>query len=288
MNVTTRAFLVSALLLVADRAACQSFAFRNFEIPGAQATAAWGLNNVGSVVGTVWLKNNNGPYGFILSNDSLSLITPPEAKQTVCTAINDSNVIVGYYFTSHGAEYGFEYQDGVYTQISVPGSKSTYAEGVNNLREIVGGYHDHSDVEHGFLFDGSTYQTIDVPGAANCAALSINNDGDTTFQCSSYGLNGSVLYSGSTYIVLQYPGAVATYAYGLNDADDVALAWQDTAQNIHGGVFRNGSYVEISEPGCSQCFTNLLGINNEDDLVGTFNLPSSGLGIGFVASPKVH
>lgn len=185
------------------------------------------------------------------------------------------------------AEYGFQYQDGVYTQLSVPGSRATYAEGVNNVGEIVGGYHDHSDVEYGFLFDGSTYQTLDVPGAANCAALGINNNGEITFQCSSYGLNGSVLYSGFSYIVLQYPRAVVTYAYGHNDAGDVALSWQDAAQNIHGGVFRNGDYVEINEPGCGECFTNVLDINNEGDLVGTVNLPSSGLGIAFVASPKV-
>jgi probable HAF family extracellular repeat protein len=75
------------------------------------ATAAWGVNNLGQVVGTGYL-NSSSFHAFLYSGGKMVNVGPPGSYQASAVAINNSGRIVGgYYFTS-GKSGQFLYSSG--------------------------------------------------------------------------------------------------------------------------------------------------------------------------------
>ncbi|PYS11828.1 MAG: addiction module antidote protein, HigA family [Acidobacteria bacterium] len=95
------------------------------------------MNNSGQVVGYCNQFNNTPTHGFTLSGG----IDVPGAADTFAFGINDSNQIVGYYYSSpdYVGGHGFlRSADGTtFTSFDVPGASETRAIGINDSGEIV-------------------------------------------------------------------------------------------------------------------------------------------------------
>lgn len=120
--------------------------FDPIDVPGASFTIANEINDAGQIVG----RSSLG--GFLRSNDGFSSITYPEAgSYTSAVGINDTSVIVGYWYTVFGYEHGYVFDGVNYGLLDFPGAKSTKLLGINNVGKIVGYYEDTNKNIHGFL-----------------------------------------------------------------------------------------------------------------------------------------
>lgn len=156
----------------------QSGELVTFAVPGFPEAAATSINNNGVIAGEA-----NGYYGpsvgFIRWTDgSIETFSAPVGDNAgFWMRINDSNVIVGTYYTSDGYYHGFiRAADGTITTVEPLGSKLTHLWDINNNGVAVGDY--GTDRTHGFLrsSDG-TITTIDVPGARITSAKAVNDGG---------------------------------------------------------------------------------------------------------------
>lgn len=78
------------------------------EFPGSSLTAAYGVNDAGTIVGSFFREETGrNLYGFVWNNGVFTEIEAPGATQTFVSSINDSGEIAGYYFDAAGTKHGF-------------------------------------------------------------------------------------------------------------------------------------------------------------------------------------
>jgi probable HAF family extracellular repeat protein len=113
-----------------------------------------GINDADQVVGTFETSYGGNQQGFLYQNGNYTSINDPSAgaEGTDATDINNSGVIVGFYYDSSDKLNGFVDIGGTFTTIDDPlGVEGTQVYGINNAGQIVGSYIDGSGVEHGFV-----------------------------------------------------------------------------------------------------------------------------------------
>ncbi len=110
--------------------------------PSGTNTLAFGINNLGQVVGSYNTIPNcacgNYQYGFLYSNGTYTTLNKSggTSPATEAFGINDAGLIVGMFRNAAGtADYGFLYNNGSYTTLSAPAAPiNTWATDINNFR----------------------------------------------------------------------------------------------------------------------------------------------------------
>jgi hypothetical protein len=134
--------------------------FTTFNVPGDVSplgTVAFGINDIGDVVGNYVAVSDGNRHGFLRSSNGAVFTTldAPGAVITTAEGINNARTIVGAYFDANGTLHGFVRNNGFYTTVDVPGpggaAQQTEINSINAKGEIVGFYFDSNGVEHGFL-----------------------------------------------------------------------------------------------------------------------------------------
>jgi len=150
MNRLLCGLLTCSLLVGLTGPAQAQYTFATLDVPGAQVTEAFGINQAGQIVGVYQLVVGGVLHGFLLDVDgTYTTIDVPGATFTLALGINDAGQIVGYY--SNPAIHGFVLDvDGSYTTLDVPGGSGTQAYRINSLGQIVGQYAAGGRI-HGFL-----------------------------------------------------------------------------------------------------------------------------------------
>jgi uncharacterized membrane protein len=198
--------LLSAFTIA--RAASYTFTTIDVPFPGAQDTAARGINNRGQIVGG-YSDNSLQLQGFL---DDKGLITT--IPHTGPQSINNRRQITGFYSDSRGI-HGFLYDKSRFTTLDIPGAILTQAFGINDRTQIVGDYRDQQGQHHSFLLTDGVYSTIDPPfDPTNSSATGINNAGVIVGRWS--GLHGYVNNHG-TFTQLNVPGATTTDPSAINN-----------------------------------------------------------------------
>ncbi|MCC5622535.1 hypothetical protein [Nostoc sp. CHAB 5715] len=78
------------------------------EFPGSSLTAAYSVNDAGTIVGSFFRQETGrNLYGFVWNNGVFTEIKAPGSTQTFVSSINDSGEIAGYYFDTVGVKHGF-------------------------------------------------------------------------------------------------------------------------------------------------------------------------------------
>jgi len=170
----------------------------------------------------------------------------PGASSSTAMAINNSNVVVGWYTDSAGVYHGFKYSNGTYTAINVPNAYETQALGINDLGDIVGAYVQGSQpnvTSHGFLLHNGAFTTIDYPGAqTGTVATGINKSGTIVgyFDGGTGGGQGFI-YQNGAYRVVNPPQPagqtfIDTQLYSINNLGQVAgvTEWVDAFRGFWG------------------------------------------------------
>lgn len=156
------------------------------DFPGASDTAAFGINEWGTVVGQWDLLDSSGnliaAHGFTWNGGTFSTVDYPGAGDTFVGGINARGDLVGEWDSGPSAVFGhgFVFSKGQFINFDVPvaGAILTQLDDINANGQILGVYIDTLGMEHGFLEVGATFTSFDFPGAAITSAWGINSAGE--------------------------------------------------------------------------------------------------------------
>jgi hypothetical protein len=117
------------------------YVFTTLNVSGWNATYAFDINYVGTIVGGFRNPPGNG-NGFYWSGGAFTQVDYPGAAATGFWGINDSGVGVGRYDDASGITHGFVFSGGNITSVDFPGASSTVTRGINSMGNVVGIYLD--------------------------------------------------------------------------------------------------------------------------------------------------
>lgn len=157
--------------------------YTEFDCPGGY-TIPYAINDLGQIVG--YCGGNS--TGFLLSDGVYTTIAVPGANFTLAEGINNSGVIVGWYFVNGTSGYqGFVDDHGSFTTIDYPGYPNTYLAGINDSGLMIGGYgtavtigSTNYEWPHGFLYCAGTFTSFDAPfgDVEVTSPFAVNNKGE--------------------------------------------------------------------------------------------------------------
>ena len=247
-------------LLPASVASASTFTYTLIQVPGAQYTQAFGINNNGDIVGDY--VDAAGVHGF--ERTAAGNILPLEygSQPTVPLSINDQGQIVGFYgqfpfinaffldtngsyttepggeltgITDNGLRTGFTragLQDfvvdasGNYTYFTAappysPPPNNSFAWGINEAGIVVGSF-----IGTAFIRAPSGTLTWFTASNASTVATGINDEGSIVGYLETSapdigGESGFVRSASGTFQYINYPGANGTQINGINDSGEM-------------------------------------------------------------------
>jgi len=268
--------LVLGLTLgILSSASAGTYTITTIDVPGADQTQAFGINNSGQIVGL--FSDLTGFHGFLKDGDVFVTIDLPPGGSTQALGINGLGQIVG----TNGVD-GFLKAGATVTDVIVPGAFFTTAWGINDGGQIVGAF-GQGTVTHGFLLSGNTFTPIDGPGASFTEATGINDSGQIVGNfVDAAGFHGYSLKNGALTLV-QVPGATVTEVHGIDSSGHIVGSSVDSAGVTHGFVSDGPAFAAVDVPGAIAPFTQAKGMNDRGQVVGWFQ-DASGTH-GFLATP---
>jgi len=249
--------------------------------PGTIQTSAWGINDLGWIVGNYSTGANS--HGYILQHGKYTSFDVPGATYTVGYGLNIWGMIVGRWIDSAALiTHGFMLSFGHYTAIDFPGASFTFPQGINARGDVVGWYMASDNVPHGFLFENGQFSTIDYPasGVTETIASGINDLGQIV---GIYGVAGGTHsfikeHGGFRNIDGNPPSSTQFLGNTINDRGQIA-----------GGttVLDRGVFYPFVLPFPGLYATNATGINDFDQIVGAYGTRGATVTQGaFLLTPK--
>ena len=263
----------SARLAQTAQAGTKEYQFSTFDVPGAFATTAYGINASGLVAGAYFVQGI--AHGFYLRHGSLTKVDHSGAEDTLLGGVSEPGLIIGNYgpfATQHAAIYDIG-TDTWTTLPDVPNLPVNIGNGINPQGMAVGaaGTGDLNGVFNcvAWIWDGRAYSFFTVPGAGGLGttAAGINASGQVVgyFGDANNASHGFLKY-GSTLTQIDVPGATDTFSYAINNRSDMA-GWYVDQQGIpHGFLLSGGKITTIDVPG--SLGTQITSISNNGELAG--------------------
>jgi len=177
--------------------------FTFLDVPGADGTEAFGINDRGAVVGQYFIPLISGASGFARFHGFLwrkgkfeTIDIPLDNSVTILLGINKKQQIIGAYFTYEPVPnevsewHGFVYDNGNFTPLNFPGSAWAYPLDINNEGQVLGVYDTSvggfqggpSEPEGGhFIFDDDKFFKVGlppVPAGSELAFFDVNGMND--------------------------------------------------------------------------------------------------------------
>jgi uncharacterized membrane protein len=267
--------------------------FQDLNLAEAFSSAGAGINEAGAVVGSFSPGLRTSSQAFLLHQDRFIPFTFPGSAGTGASDINNQSQIVGSYADSTNRLHGFFVHSGGFQTIDAPrAAGGTRVVGINNNGDIVGGALDPSGQERAFLLHGGRFSFFSFPGAVVTEASGINVQSLIvgTYRDSVVGgpIHGFMVRNGA-FTTIDFPGASNTFPSKVNDQGAIVGSYQDSAFTQHGFVLVEGRFITIDkpvEPPATQPQTNILGVNNLSQIVGSFSDSNIFANLGFRADCK--
>lgn len=227
-----------------------------------------GINNLGTMVGSVTGWAGDVQYGLVYQNGTATTFSDPLAhNETQAIAINDLGQIVGE------SDFGgsFLYSGGAFTRIVDPlaGSNGwTNVTGINDSGEIVGTYYDGVH-QHGFLYQGGNYTTINGPSGTDTQINGINNLSQivgTSFDANTGVLQGFVATPDTNAPELFTSGADTVNFNSLTTTQQSAVTAGADLYNALGG----GDTITLPNANPGDLSVPIAGTNKTFDFTETF------------------
>ena len=202
----------------------------------------------------------------------------PGAPVTNVNGINNSNVIVGYYYDSQYFVHGFVYRAGKYAPVNFPGATMTEVLGINDNSDIVGMYQMPGTLNfHGFLRHNGVFTKINDPSAKiGTMAYGINNAGTIV---GTFDNEQGFVYQNGAYRTLNAPRLSGeshdTQLNGINNLG--AIVGQVFTGGIWRGFWITNNQIHYVEAAGS-VDSEATGINGHGDIAGCHDIQS-----GFVS-----
>lgn len=214
-----------------------------------------------------------------------ALIVPvpdyPGATTTSANAINNNDVITGYYIDVEGAQHGFVGTlDGNYTSFDFPGGR-TFPEGINDENFIVGDANIQNEdcqvqgCQYARLPDGTIKGITKNDAPLDGFAQQVTNRRKYVGQYWVIDEESQTLFGfvgkGTKYksdITLPF-NTLRTEPRGINKANEMVGFYRDLdTHNAPGFIIRHGVVSAVQYPDANAFFTFLESINDKSSIVG--------------------
>ena len=228
---------------------------QNIDVPGEPVSAAWGVNNLGQIVGRYFDGTTN--HGFLLGGGKYTTLDPPGSTDTFALGINDTGQIVGDYTDSTGFTHGWVLTGGSYSTMDVPNSTYTEIVKINNAGMMVGDYGDAEGNNHGFVFANGTFTTVDFPGSFSSELYGLNNGGELAggYQTSATSNEVGFTDANGTFSTVDFPAAVdGMYIDDVNDANQLVGVYFDADDIGHAFVTVEGPLAYVTDVASGNVF----------------------------------
>lgn len=248
--------------------------FITFDVPGATATSAYGINDRGQVAGTYF--DASGGHGFIRDADGIfTTFDAPGGTINSVTGINNRGQVVGSGFFGGTSTAFIRDTDGTLTTFAItePGAFSTSASGINDLGQVAGTYFGPNS--RGFVRDPSgALTTFSALGAQYTTVSGINDRGQVVGTVGGFNLNGFFLRNadGTTTLITGLGGVGLGFGSAIGDINNlgqIAGAFREASGIIHGAVLdASGAVIFFDVPGATATYG--LGINDLGQVAGVY------------------
>lgn len=224
---------------------------------GGSWARAYGINNVGQVVGQSQLPDpsgNLGNHATLWTNGTITDIT-----QGTAYAINDIGQVVGSYFVLNSNQnvQAFAYSGGTLVKLGsldgVAGSSGS-ARGINNAGQIVGASHpaggDIPDIRP-TLWSGGAVIDLGTLGGLNGLAHAINGNGQIVgYSSTSTGSTHATLWSNNTITDLGASLGISnrSEAYAVNTSGQIVGygVFPSAAGERHAALWIDGKPLDLN------------------------------------------
>lgn len=284
-----------AVGLAASGASATTYDFTTLDAPGATATVASGIDDLGRIVGS--FTDASGNHGFAWDGTTYATLDFPGATTTDAGGINDGGAIAGTY-TGSGKRYGFVKEGATYRSFEVPPEVvfgihfDTYGRDINDAGVVVGQTTFMSDTQASYstywVGSAQAWNVFLADSFTTSGAFGINDAGQIVGFV-NYGYPGTQAYLLDAGILTTFAVPDAgelgdTLAYGTNDAGQIVGLFYAAGsfRNPHGFVKEGDSYAQLDVPEAAATVAH--GINDSGWIVGSFR-DSSGVTHGFLATP---
>jgi len=203
--------------------------FSNVSYPGSMWSIAYGINNLGQIVGA-WQDSAYCVHGYLLSSGKYTSIDNPNAVcvngGTWLSGINDAGQISGFYIGQSAQLQGFLYYGNTFYAISPPSSccYNFTGVGINGEANMAGSYV-NAPYYNGFVeiptppsWTGPYSSFFDANGLETVGSA-IDENGDVAgYYEFQYLDDYALLFSnGVQFLSFQYAPGDDTYGLGVND-----------------------------------------------------------------------
>ena len=274
-------FTVFWLLLFFTAAIAAEYTFVDVKVPGVRHTSAFGINDLGDVVGSFTQDESTPPQGFLYSDGEFFNVEIPGGSSVVPFGINRAGVIVGIFDDGSFLGASFVQDDENTTIIEAPS-----AEGINGKGTVVGWRPVGSINQLAYSWKRGVFTDIvtevEFPGLVGSVATGINDKDhivgyyfvDAGECC--HEIHGFIK-RGKKIVTFDSPFGV-TLPAGINNKGEIV----GSAGGVN-FVYSRGEFTEINVPEAA-CCTSVFGINNKGQIVGTY--VKNGEATGFVGTKK--
>jgi probable HAF family extracellular repeat protein len=192
---------------------------------------AWGLNNLGEVVGWSYTNGGNGlagVHGFFYSEAEGLVDLTPTSDTGSAADINDAGQVTGYKTAAGGVYHAFRWEEGAFVDLGVlPGLAHSFGWAINESGQVAGNSTSASgSSERLFRFtDGTGLQSLGGVGEHN-VAWGINGSGDVVGTRGQSGKR-ALLYTDAAglqelnALIDQSLGWVLLSAHDINDDGEI-------------------------------------------------------------------
>jgi probable HAF family extracellular repeat protein len=266
-------------------------------VVGAANSQAWGLNNLGTVVGLTSGTSFDNYRAFVNTGTGPVDLGTLGGTNSIAVAVNDAGQIVGSADNAAGQSRAFLYQNGTMTNLGTFGGDYSYGAGINAAGTTVGsafapGNPDDFSGERAFVRPpGGTLQDIGtLPGFSSpyAAAFDINNHGQIVGASGQAGPGDPpvhpFLYSNGVMTDLGTFGNAYSAAFAINDAG-LVVGYSDSLADFHisqAFLYANGKLINLDAQLGGQG-SAAFDINNLGQIVGS----STTLGAFIMQGDKV-
>ncbi len=279
MNVK-RSLLAAALLSgMTSTAAVAAVAYKITDLGtlGASSSMAYGINNVGDIVGRSRPLNADGSNGarsaFLYTNNQMLNLGSFGGSNTVGRDSNFSRQVVGYSRPTGEREYkAFLYENGEMKNLGTLGTGLySYAYGINDDGTVVG--HSHTNASgtesQAFTYKNGSMTGIGTLGGQSSGAFGINESGvivgsSTTADSETHGFiyqNGVMTSLGSL------DGTGFSEARAINENNQVVGNSLTENGHYHAFLYENGAMTDL---GSIEGDSFAYDINAKGEIVGSY------------------
>ncbi|NOG54854.1 MAG: hypothetical protein HND57_11100 [Planctomycetes bacterium] len=217
---------------------------------GNSVSWAWGMNNLGEVVGSSYTAEGH-LHAFAWRNGKMQDLGTLGADGSFSRArdVNDLGHIVGVSSTdTQGEKHAFLWQDGIMYDMGTLGYDNCEAWGINNVGQVAGTsaiWIDEDWKSRGFMWEDGEFRILDplIPSGLS-QAFNLNNLGQVIGWSTTDDSRGwaAVIWEADGSTTDMGGGAQTTYPEGINELGQVV-----GQKNSHAFLWDNGTWYNLEE-----------------------------------------